>query len=417
MKIAIIGAGPAGIALSFFLKNMQGDVWLFEKNAKIGDKFRLTGGGRMNLTNKNFSAEHFVSENERLLSHMFKSKWFSNIPELLDELGIKYKWEGDRAISASESGGQEVELLSTKLGMQRNLQILTEKDVLKVSKKGNSFVVEYTDAGYCSDDGRGGTKEVFDAVVIASGGMVRIGEISEASSIYKLVLGLGHGLTKLSPALQPMSIKGNPFRDLSGVSIPARLTDVAPPESTSEMAGRTHVGDILFTHGGLSGPGVLNFSLYFEEGHSASMSFLPNVLATDFSSKLKEKRNGKVRLRAFLKEFLPLSVCDFHMKLVAADKESNVADLTKEQEKNLTKNLFKFEISVSQKSSYNDCWTTKGGVPLNEINVATMESKKVPGLYLAGEILDASGLCGGYNVSFAIASAKIIAETLIRGKA
>jgi len=406
MKIAIIGAGPSGIALSFFLKDSKSDIWLFEKNSRIGEKLRLTGGGRMNLTNSNFGVEYFVSENKRTLSHMFKSEFFSDVPSLVDELGIKHKWENDRVISASESAEREVDIFENRLRSQKNIKLMTGKEVLAIKKNGEGFDIEYGDSGYCSYDGQGGYDERFDVVVLATGGMVRMGESVDSSVIYKLANSLGHTITDIKPALHPISIKDNPFRSLSGVSIKASLK--------TDDGKHNHNGEILFTHSGISGPAVLNFSLIIESGQKFYLDFLPEYKQDEFSSTIKQKRTGKIRLRAFLKDFLPLSVCDFHMQLVRASKESNVADLTREQERKLLNNLFRFEIIFAGKSGYGSCWTTRGGIPLDEINISTMESKKVPGLYFAGEILDVSGECGGYNISFALVSAKLVSEAILR---
>jgi len=111
MKTAIIGAGPAGIFAAMFLREFKGEVHIFEENEILGEKLRLTGGGRMNITNKKLSADDYFSSEERLKNNMLKTRWLANREELFNELGIEYKWEGNRAISKNENAVREVERL------------------------------------------------------------------------------------------------------------------------------------------------------------------------------------------------------------------------------------------------------------------------------------------------------------------
>lgn len=422
MKIAIIGAGSAGIFLSLFLKDFSGEVMLFEQNMTIGEKLKLTGGGKMNVTNRVFGIEQFCSSKPNLLKNLFKSPWFSDDgrEKLLKELGIEYKWEGDRAILKSEDAVKEVNRLLLALKGRKNVQprmgckVFDIKKVASVGKTETKFIVKYFKskkksdnefvANYFGQDDA--VEEIFDIVVICSGGMLRLMDVSDEKEIYKIARGLGHSITTLSPALCPLRIEKNPLSKFSGVSLKVGLKNVSDKHEI--------IGNILITHSGISGPVALDFSSTFESG-KIEINFLPDLEKSEFIKKFKEARNGKVRARGFLKEFLPVRISDFHLEKIGIKKEANVADISAENEKTLIKNLFHLELNATKFSGYSSAWTTRGGVPLNEINVATLESRICPGVYFAGEVLDVTGFCGGYNVSFAMVSAKIASEAITKG--
>ena len=403
MKIAIIGAGSAGIFLSLFLRDFGGEIFLFEQNQAIGEKLKLTGGGKMNVTNRVFGIEQFCSSKPNLLKNLFKSPWFSDTKreELLKELGIEYKWEGDRAILKSEDAIKEVERLLLALKGQKNIRPRMGCKVVEIKKiagVGDKLKAKFT-VRYLKDLEK--AEEIFDIVVVCSGGMFRLFDVSDATTIYGPVRGLGHSVTALSPALCSLRIEKNPLSGFSGISFRAGLKCLANKKSVA--------GEVLITHGGISGPAALDFSSFFE-GDKFEMSFLPDALERELAAELKAGRNGRVRARGFLKKFLPTRIVDFHLEKIGAKVETNIADLSAVQEKSLVKNLFHFEIGGAKLSGYSNAWTTRGGVPLNEINVATLESRICPGVYFAGEVLDVNGFCGGYNVSFAMVTAKIAVE-------
>jgi predicted flavoprotein YhiN len=142
MKLAIIGAGPAGIFATKFLKDWEGEIHLFEANEHIGKKLALTGGGRMNLTNKNLDVSHFFSENERALKHIFKNGFARNYLDLFDELEIKMKWEHNRALLKSEDAAKQVKKWETEFQQQKNLTLHLNSEVKLITKFGDNFLIK-----------------------------------------------------------------------------------------------------------------------------------------------------------------------------------------------------------------------------------------------------------------------------------
>jgi len=387
-KIAIIGAGPAGIYTTLFLRDFFGQIDLYEKNSTIGKKLSLTGGGRMNLSNRNFSVQNFYSQEKNILKNIFKKPYAQNILELFEELGTKYKWEADRAILASESAKKEIERLQKMLASQRNTKIHLGQTVSQIKTHNGKFLIG---------------KEIYDYVVLSSGGQVCVGE--DSADIYALARQLGHTLTEITPALCPLLCPKNIFVGLAGTALECRLMDPQRKQSTQ--------GDLIFTHVGISGPAVLDFSLGYDTG-AILLNFLPNLTEDDLKQKLAESRRGKIFLRSFLAHFLPKKIVLWQMQFAQIDADKLVTDLKKTELQNLLKNLYGFRLDGLRKPDFGSSWTSRGGVKLSEISYATLESKLHPNLFFAGEILDITGLCGGYNISFAMLSAKIISETILR---
>ena len=236
--------------------------------------------------------------------------------------------------------------------------------------------------------------------------MFRMFAKSDEQEIYSLSTNLQHTITDLQPSLSPIRIKNNPFKSLSGTAMSLQLI------SRENKIKLTQ--DAIFTHAGISGPVVLDFSAYLPKSGNFLINFLPQISEEDFFAGFSRLRQGQNRLRKYLREFLPKKVADWHLEIVNLDLLANIADISKDKVKMLRKNLFNCPVSGAETYDYAACWTTKGGVNLAEINVATMESKIHPNLFFAGEILDVNGLCGGYNISFAAISAKILSERILR---
>ncbi|MBU1445989.1 aminoacetone oxidase family FAD-binding enzyme [Patescibacteria group bacterium] len=395
-KIGIIGAGPSGIFLSLLIAGAPFEIHLFEQNGKIGEKLKLTGGGRMNITNKVFSVDEFSSENQNLLKKIFKSPWIQNREQIFEELGFKYFWEKNRAILESENAKEEVEKLKRKLEKQQNFSLHVNSRIVSAKQENGNYKLEIQ-----SSDGA--KEDFFDIVVIASGGMFQIGMNTSKNTVYKLATDLGHTVTNTNPSLSSLSIKNNPFANFAGISLHGTLTDLANKISITD--------DILFTHNGISGPATLDFS-GIRVSNQTQICFISKISEEKFIKDFQQLRTGSHGLQKLLHNFIPKRLVEWHIKQISTNPEIKIADINKEKFKILIKNLFHYQFETIKETRYECAWTTRGGIPLNEINSATFESKISPNLYFAGEILDVNGLCGGYNISFAAISAKIISEAL-----
>jgi len=394
MKIAIIGAGPAGIFAAMFLKDFKGEVHVFEQNEILGEKLRLTGGGRMNITNKKLSADDYFSSETRLKNNLLKTRWLAEREELFNELGIEYKWEENRAISKNENAGREVERLIRTLKKQKNTFIHEKIKILEIQKSWKTYLIQFDKK-----------REEFDYVIIATGGMLKLHDMGPRENIYNLAVALGHTITKTRPVLTPLVITNNPLKDFAGVAFKGALRNIGAKEETT--------GDILITHLGISGPAVLDFSSVFE-GNSCELEFISELNENQFRDEFWKLREGKNYLRTYLHKFMPKNLYEWHLKKCGISTEVMIADVSKEKFNALQNSLFHQVLSGVQRMDYSNAWTTEGGVDLKEITVATMESKITPHIYFAGEVVDVNGLCGGYNITFAAVTAKVASEAILK---
>ncbi|PCI24847.1 hypothetical protein COB57_03705 [Candidatus Peregrinibacteria bacterium] len=388
-KIAIIGAGPAGISTACFLKDFAGEVLLFEQNKRIGEKLRITGGGRMNVTNKKFSDAEFFSKNTRVLSHVFRHPYFQTPQTTLDALGVEYIWEDNRAILASGSAPKEVGRFHDILFRQKNLSLHFDSEVIHIEKQDEQFSLTLAD------------KSVFvvDRVVLSGGGMFRLRDNKSSQGIYALATQLGHTLCDPQPSLSPLVIKDHPFVDLSGVSHTVTLFEKNKKNMVCDS--------IIFTHEGISGPGVLDFSAHYSDD-GFYISFLPDMKEDELRAVIKKRRDGKNIIADFFIAKMPKSLFQFFEKRLNLPK--HFSELSKENEKKLIQDMCSFFVPSAMRKDFTFCWTTQGGIDMSEISANSFESKKVKNLFFAGEIVDINGLCGGYNISFAYVSGRIVGE-------
>lgn len=393
MKIAIIGAGPAGIYTTLFLKEFQGEIHLFEQNKDVGEKLKTTGGGRMNVTNKIFTASEFSSYDPRSVERIFKNPHFENRYALLEQLGIEYQWEKNRAILKSQNAVAEVARLKAQLEAQSNTFLHLNTKIESIIHEASGFKITW-------NNGQGA--DFFDRVVLTIGGMYRMGDLGPVEQIYALPIKVEHTITEVCPSLCGLIFIDKPLRAFSGISFVGRLTDVATKRSITD--------DLLITHVGISGPAALDFSSF--AGEKIELSFISEISEKDFVERFNALRMGKHSIKKFLKEFLPQRLVVFHLERAEIDQEF-IADLPKQKLQNLVQSIFHYPIPERRPNVYPGSWTTKGGVCLDEVQTKNLESKKIPGLYFAGEILDFNGLCGGYNISFAMISARMVADDLL----
>jgi len=388
MKVTIIGAGPAGIYTALLLEELKGEVHLFEQNQDIGEKLKTTGGGRMNVTNTVFSDTEFSSNQHRWVERLFKNPHFTNRYNILEKLGIEYQYEKNRAILKSQDAVAEVARLKTKLLDQPNLTLHLNTKVKELTPTEDGFTVN---------------GQIFDTVVLTTGGMYRMMDLGPKEHIYTLPQSLGHTVTDVCPSLCPLLFRDKDLKQFSGISFVGTLTDIDTQKSCTD--------DLLLTHFGISGPVALDFSSF--AGQNVELSFIPDLSESEFINEFNTLRQGKNGIKKFLRQFLPQRLAIFHIEK-AGIKQDFIADLPKKQLQALTKSLFHYPIPPRQPNVYPGSWTTKGGIDLNEVKTKNLESKIIPDLHFAGEILDFNGLCGGYNISFAMISAQIVADDLLK---
>jgi predicted Rossmann fold flavoprotein len=249
------------------------------------------------------------------------------------------------------------------------------------------------------------------SLVISTGGASYPGTGSTGDG-YRLAASFGHTITETAPALTPVIVRENPFGDLAGVSF-------AGTQFSLWREGKkrgSYRGDLLFTHEGLSGPGILDASRDIREGDIIAISFVKSRSRDEFSRDLLRRLDlhpisgvKKVLSTYGLPERLVVKI----LAISGVPAETTGAHLTKEKRNEITGNLTGFPVRVSRLGGYDVAMVTRGGVSLTEVNQKTMESRLVPGLYFAGEVLDIDGDTGGYNIQAAFSTGFIAAKSIL----
>ncbi len=368
----IIGAGASGLMLASLLEDKH-DTLIIDSNIKIGAKIAISGGGKCNLTNESVEASNYVGE-----------AWFvESVLSRFDQEAV-LAWFGQRGVTPQiRKDGQYFcqksadEVLSVFHRELREVDFAMQTVVGVVKKVDKVFTVETDRGTFLSEQ-----------LVVASGGLSfpRIG----ASGVGHVIAeSFGHGMTTTAPALVGFTLQPEQFffKALSGASLEVRIT-------TEEKSFR---GDLLFAHKGISGPAVLNASLYWEKGQ-IEIDFLPG-----FDWGLLQ---GKKQLSTILP--LPKKIAKAFLDyLKLSDK---AAEKLTDPEKAQLKTLQHYRFAPAGTFGYTKAEVTRGGVKSSEIDPYSMMSLREPNLYFIGEVLDVTGELGGYNFQWAFSSAYCCAE-------
>lgn len=394
----VIGGGPAGLFCAARLPPRSSVV--LERMPAPGKKLLLAGSGQANLTHEGDLAS-FLSRygaNGRFLRHALRS--FSNraLADWFAEHGLALEAREDGKVFPVSRRAPDVLAVLRAACEERGVRLFCGTRVRSVERNGDAFLVE-------SDAGRWRA----GAVVIATGGASYAATGSTGDG-YALARTLGHLIVEPRPALVPVVPAPYPFADLAGVSVPG--VDLRVVRDGREVAsGR---GDLLFTHSGLSGPGVLDLSRNISPGDQLLVAFVsPDDLDTRVLKLLAAR--GAARLPSALGPLgLPDRLLRFLMAEAGVPGMVTGSRLDREARRRLVAALGRFSFHVDSLGDFSSAMVTAGGVALDEVNPATMESRIVPGLYFAGEVLDVDGDTGGYNLQAAFSTGALAASGIVR---
>ena len=393
-KVIIIGGGAAGMIAAYSAALTSKQVILLEKNEKLGKKIFITGKGRCNLTNAsdmNTVMENVVS-NKRFLFSAFKNFTNEDIMNLVENNGTKLKIErGNRVFPVSDHSSDIIKSLENAI---RDLHV-----DIRLNTKVDELIIEND---RCIGVTIGKNKIMADAVIVATGGMSYQTTGSDGDG-YRFAKEAGLSVSKLYPSLVPFNIEGERIKALQGLS----LKNIHAYIYNDKKLVYDEFGEMLFTHFGVSGPVIISASAVIGnkniKGYRLSIDLKPALDEEKLDERIlrdfTEQKNKS--LKNSLNKLFPAKLIDeviFQSKL---DPDKKVNLLTKEERHSLvhaTKNL---EYVISSTRGFNEAIITKGGVEVSQINPKTMESKKIKGLFFAGEVLDLDAFTGGYNLQIA----------------
>lgn len=397
-NVIIIGGGAAGMMAAITAARNNNKVTLIEKNEKLGKKLFITGKGRCNFTNAGDEEDIFNSivTNKKFMYSSLRG--FSNYDCMgfFDELGLKFKIErGNRVFPESDHSSDVIGALSRQM-KKLGVNVLLNTQVVAVNEENGEF------AGVVVKDASGQKEIKGDACVIATGGN-SYSSTGSTGDGYRFAKSLGHSITPILPALVPLNVREEWEELLMGLS----LKNIEVTFYDGDKKVFTDFGEMLFTHFGISGPVVLSASSYIGKYQGKELKFMIDLKPALNKDQL-DHRVLKDFNKALNKDFvnsldnlLPKKLIPVIVELSGIPEHKKVNEITKKERETLVSLLKRLELTITGVRGFKEAIITQGGVNVKEIDPGTMESKKVKGLYFAGEVLDLDAVTGGFNLQIA----------------
>ncbi|MCD8084680.1 MAG: NAD(P)/FAD-dependent oxidoreductase [Clostridiales bacterium] len=402
-QVTVIGGGAAGMMAAIAAAEAGHTVRILEKNEKLGKKLFITGKGRCNLTNACDTEELFdhVVSNPRFLYSSFYGFTNRDVMDFVEKGGCPLKTErGNRVFPASDKSSDVIRVFVKRL-QELGVQISLHTEVSDVlSEQGSVSGVRLK---------KDGQMILTDAVIVATGGLSYPSTGSTGDG-YRFARSLGHTVTELSPALVPFEVREPVAGQLQGLS----LRNIRVQIRNRSRLLYEAFGEMLFTHFGVSGPVLLSASSYV----AGSLKREPLILSIDLKPALsREQLDARVlrdfeeernkRFRNSLTHLLPSKLIPVIVAACGIDPDKRVNEVTRAERERLVSCMKDFRLTLSGLRDFKEAIVTQGGVSVKEINPSTMESKKISGLYFAGEVLDLDAVTGGFNLQIAWSTGRL----------
>lgn len=395
-KVLVIGGGAAGMFAAIFAARNGNEVCLLEKNEKLGKKIFITGKGRCNITNACDIDTLFgsVISNSKFLYSSFYGYTNEDVMEFFEEMGLKIKTErGERVFPESDHSSDVIGTLIKEL-QRLGVEICLRAEVKRILKDDRGF------RGVILADGK---QKFGDACIVATGGY-SYQTTGSTGDGYRFAKEMGHEVSEILPALVPLNVKENYVKELQGLSL--RNVETVIYDGKKEVY--RDFGEMLFTHYGVSGPLILSASSYITKKLKKKemrlvIDLKPALSETQLDARVLRdfEDNKNKQFKNAIGKLFPSKLIPVMLLLSGIDPEKKVNEISKEERLGFVHLIKHFELTITGTRDFNEAIVTQGGVKTKEINPSTMESKIVPGLYFAGEVLDLDALTGGFNLQIA----------------
>lgn len=403
MRIAVIGGGASGLMCAGFLAMNGNEVDLFESNEKVGKKLYITGKGRCNVTNysePNEILNNVVNNSKFLYSSLF-SFTSEDTVNFFENLGVPIKIErGNRAFPESDKSSDIIKSLE-RFNKQMGVNILLNHKVTDIQKENDYFKI----TTIC------GVYDKYNSTIICTGGKTYSATGSTGDG-YKFAKKFGHSIIESVPGLVPIILNDKYIKEIEGVS----LKNVKLIAKNQGKPIKEFFGEMLFTNNGISGPIALSMSSYINriENVNLFIDFKPALTIDQLVARIKrdieEKRESQVS--TLISGLLPKSLVKIFLQKINLSFDLKNKSLVETQINSIATTLKAFALNYKSLDKLDFGIITSGGISVKEINPKTMESKIVPNLYFAGEVLDVDALTGGYNLQIAFSTAYMVGNSI-----
>lgn len=387
--VIILGGGAAGLMCAIVAGNRGRKVLVLEGSNKIGKKILMSGGGHCNFTNLHCEPSRFISANPDFCTSALSRYTQWDFIALVEKYGIAYHEKTLGQLFCDDSSKQILAMLQAECD-DAGVRILTDCEIRSVDYS-ERFVVKSDDGSFTSP-----------SLVLATGGL-SIPKMGASDFGYRLAKQFGLKVHETRAGLVPFTFSGAMHEvtgRLSGISLPARL-------GTNSIS---FTESILFTHRGLSGPAALQLSSYWTPGDEIELDLLPELDAATLLAQAKVAQ-PKALIRTILSELLPRAlVLELQSICWQPTAETILAEVSDKRLQGVAAELHGWLLKPAGTEGYRTAEVTMGGIDTDELSSKTMQSKKQPGLYCIGEVVDVTGHLGGFNFQWAWSSAQAAGE-------
>lgn len=403
-KVIVIGGGPAGMMAAITAADKY-KVFLIERNEKLGKKLFITGKGRCNVTNKKDISDFFdyIPGNPEFLYSSLYTFTNENTIEFFNSRNTPLKTErGDRVFPKSDKSSDIIKALEKELE-DKGVKIMLNSPVRDIKVKNNlihSVILQ------------NGLEIEGDYFIIATGG-ASYPQTGSTGDGYKFASKVGHKISNIKPTLVPLEIEDPWVKNLQGLSL--KNVELKIINSKSKEVYKDF-GEMLFTHFGISGPIVLSSSRYVKENEDqyAVLNLKPALTFEELDKRIQKDFNKYINkdFKNSLNDLLPKKLIDTIIKLSNIPEDKKVNSITKEERRNLCSLIQNLKMKIKGFRPIKEAIVTSGGINVNEINPSNMQSKIIPNLHFAGEVIDVDGYTGGFNIQIAF-STGYLAGTMV----
>ena len=385
--VIIVGAGAAGMMSAIEAGKRGRKVLLVDHYKKIGEKIRISGGGRCNFTNIHTNPNKFLSQNPKFVRSALSQYTQNDFINLINKYEIKFHEKKLGQLFCDHSAQQIVEMLLKECELA-NVTILKEFVIKEIDKENNEYNVSTETEKFSSE-----------SLIIATGGL-SVPKIGATSFGYEIAKKFDHNIIETLPALVPLTFNEKILemcKELTGLSVEA----IVSFNKTLFQEG------MLFTHRGLSGPSILQISSYWKQGDNIKVNLSPKLNVYQLLEE-KRKLNPKFDILNIVSEILPKRLA----QIICSKNEvgGNISELSNKILKQLSENINSWLINPTGSEGYRTAEVTLGGVNTKELSSKTMMSNKHKNLFFIGEVVDITGHLGGYNFQWAWSSGYVAGQ-------